>query len=439
MEDLLREIFETAVKWLEGNETWLKPISYIVSPILAGVAFWGTSRTRDRMDRQNKRLGILKSSTRGAQQQAETSRRLALEENVRLRTAQIRITKLEEDLRRITEGGQQLWKLRDNKPFERYKEWYWTPEGAKVVTFGNLKGGVGKTTLAANFAAYLSLQKLKVLLIDLDFQGSLSNNLLLAAGYEEVESKTEMLLDDGANLVTLERAKLHLTPAIDRGWLVPASYPFAQAESRLLMQWLLPISGQDPDIDVRYRLANALLRPEVRQSYDLIIFDMPPRMSIGSVNALVASHYFVVPTILDKLSIEAIPQFLSQMKAIKSDLGLGLELAGVIASMTRVAALGGRDHEMLDLVRKSTGTWSAGQDYVLARNIPKRSAIAAVAGESVAYNIPNAPGNVIRHLFDPLFAELLTRIGLKPPAEHVRLLEELRDRIARGVTEPEEV
>jgi len=425
VEELLSEIGDSLLRWLEHHEIWLKPLSLIVSPILAGIAFYGTIRTRIRMDRQSKRLGMLKKAARTAEEKAEASRRQALAENEKLRTSYVRITKLEEDLRRITEGGQKLWKLRGNSPFEKYKEWYWTPEGAKVVTFGNLKGGVGKTTLAANFAAYLSSLRKNVLLIDLDYQGSLSNGLMLAAGYEEVESRAEMLLEDGANLITLERAKIHLEPAVARGWLVPASYPFAEAESRLLMQWLLPISGEDHEIDVRYRLASALLRPEVRSGYDVIIFDMPPRMSIGAVNALVASHYFVVPTILDKLSIEAIGQFLSQMKAVKQDLGLGLDLAGIVPSMTQQNNYVPRERDMLGLVREATKEWDPDREFILARNIPRRAAIAAAAGESVPYDQLTA-------MFDPLFTEILTRIGIKPPDDQVALLDALRLQRADG-------
>jgi cellulose biosynthesis protein BcsQ len=60
-------------------------------------------------------------------------------------------------------------------------------------------------------------------------------------------------------------------------------------------------------------------------------------MTLGSINALVASHYFLVPSILDKLSAEAVAQFLANMKAIKKDLSLDLDLAGIIGCMTRLA------------------------------------------------------------------------------------------------------
>lgn len=51
-----------------------------------------------------------------------------------------------------------------------------------IIMVANLKGGVGKTTLTANLAAFFSERGKRVLLIDCDYQGSLSNMLLSADG-----------------------------------------------------------------------------------------------------------------------------------------------------------------------------------------------------------------------------------------------------------------
>lgn len=55
-----------------------------------------------------------------------------------------------------------------------------------IIMVANLKGGVGKTTLAANLAAYFSGSGKRVLLVNVDYQGSLSNMLLSADGVEQV-------------------------------------------------------------------------------------------------------------------------------------------------------------------------------------------------------------------------------------------------------------
>jgi cellulose biosynthesis protein BcsQ len=100
-----------------------------------------------------------------------------------------------------------------------------------------------------------------VLLVDLDYQRSLSNMLILAIEREEVESRAAPLLAEDADLAAVDKANIHLAPKLNRAWLVPANYTFAQAENRLLLQWLLL---QEGGIDVRYRLARALLRPELK-------------------------------------------------------------------------------------------------------------------------------------------------------------------------------
>jgi cellulose biosynthesis protein BcsQ len=214
----------------------------------------------------------------------------------------------------------------------------------------------------------------------------------------------DLLFDEDANLATMERARVHLVPKLNRGWLVPANYTFAQLENRLLLKWLLQ---QDGGLDVRYRLANAVLRPEVRQSYAAIILDMPPRMTLGSINALVASHAFVVPTILDSLSVEAVGQFLTNVKAIKNDLQLDLDLAGIVGMMTRQATPSDRENRGLELARESGTIWKESTDYVFKTTLPRRVAIADAAGEDVAYL---SERGALQEIFNPLFEEICTAV-----------------------------
>jgi len=81
----------------------------------------------------------------------------------------------------------------------------------RIITVANLKGGVEKTTLAANLAAYFD-RKLgkRVLVIDADFQGSISSLLMGAAGIEEITSNTEALLTEGAQSSDFQRSLVHL-------------------------------------------------------------------------------------------------------------------------------------------------------------------------------------------------------------------------------------
>ena len=231
--------------------------------------------------------------------------------------------------------------------------------------------------------------------------------LMLAIEREEVASSVDRLFAPTANFITLDQASVHLVPKINRGWLIPASYEFAQIENQLLLKWLLKDDG---GVDVRYRLANILLRPEVRRRYKAIILDMPPRLTLGSVNALVASHYFLVPTVLDKLSVEAVPQFLTSVKTIKKDLGLEIELAGIVGCMTRLQNPSGKEVDALELARDGGSAWKSDTDFVFKTTLPRKVSIANAAGTDVAYFMQDGSGNDLQTLFDPLFEEICGRI-----------------------------
>ena len=226
--------------------------------------------------------------------------------------------------------------------------------------------------------------------------------LMLAIEREEVESHIDWLLDENANLATIDRAAIHLVPKLSQAWLVPANYTFAQMENRLLLKWLLQ---QDGGLYVRFRLAHALLRPEVRRRYAAIIFDMPPRMTLGSINALVASHAFVVPTVLDTLSVEAVGQFLTNMNAIKDDLNLDIDLAGIVGMMTRTEKPSATEQRGLELAREQGAVWREEADFVFNTTLPRRVSIANAAGVDIAYfgNDGNGP---LKDVFDPLFQEI---------------------------------
>lgn len=403
---MFSELWDFFVKLFENP--FVRIISYVVSPILAILAFVWNRRDRREIIEKSAELGRLDT-------EVEHAHALLREEQHKLQIAGdeiaqrgAEIAKLEGDLRKITDGSNALWNLRPAPSFDAHRASLWDPAGARIVTIGNLKGGVGKTTLAANFAAYVSeTLKEPVLLIDLDYQGSLSNMLMLAIEREDVASNVDRLFEAGANLATLEEASVHLVGKLNRGWLVPANYSFAQLENRLLLSWLLQ---EDGGVDVRHRLANVLLQPEVRRGYKVIVLDMPPRMTLGAVNALVASHFFIVPTVLDKLSAEAVAQFLTTVRAIKSDLGLEIELAGIVGCMTRAKDLTGNEPRALELARVGGHVWKPEIDHVFKTTLPRKVAIGNAAGEDVAYFAKDRASVPLQSLFDPLFAEICEKI-----------------------------
>jgi cellulose biosynthesis protein BcsQ len=361
------------------------------------------------LSRKSETIGELNSDLRARTAELGASKQRLEEQTTELKLEANRVALLDANLRRVTDGGNELWKAYPARPFPQYYEWLRAPQGAKIVTIGNLKGGVGKTTIAANLAAYISTKREKpVLLIDLDYQGSLSNMMMFAAGIEEVPSLVNDLFVHDASLETIDKASIHLASVLSRAWIVPASYTLGSVEGNVLFKWLME---PDQKIDARYLLARQLLQPSVRQRFSMIIIDMPPRMTLGAVGALVASHHLIVPSALDKMSAEAVLQFLSMTRAIKADLDLDLDLLGAVGSLSRQDKLS--SNETLSWSRigeHCQKTWGVDKEFRFNRTIPRKERIAEAAGETVAYAVPGQKGDDARKLFDALGDEIWLRM-----------------------------
>jgi chromosome partitioning protein len=220
-----------------------------------------------------------------------------------------------------------------------------------VLMIATSKGGVGKTTLAGSLAAHFALQwtqrreepnadrPLRVLVIDQDFQGSFST-LTVSIGRRYVQPSKANRLASGE----LSNGQLcyEAEPLSQDGMIpsltistIPAYYDLAQAENRLIIEWLFPLSDhsllvrlfsllrlRDPDPprtkkDLRYLLAEALLHPQVQANYDLVIIDAPPRLTTAHMQSMCASTHLLIPTILDGLTGDSVARYLDQVATHK--------------------------------------------------------------------------------------------------------------------------
>ncbi len=285
--------------------------------------------------------------------------------------------------------------------------------GIPIVTIANLKGGVGKTTITANLAAYFTHIGKRALLIDLDYQGSLTATLLTTTGKVADFTGTqtaERFLQGDANAANLKGAIIDLDPTLSCG-LVPSYYELQQGEDTLMLSWLAGLEARD----IRFSLSRVLADPLIQSTYDLVLIDAPPRLTAGFINALCASTHLFIPAILDKLSAEAATYFARQVVALADPLWPDIILGGVIPSRTS-----GLTNDTLNpyeaaianyLDRELNVLWGHPEAVLRHAKIPNGEVFARVAGHDIAFYAGHEPA---RARLLALGAAIGTVIGVNP-------------------------
>jgi len=275
------------------------------------------------------------------ERRSEVNLRLALEQISRLsgpldaRSAEIaaenaHLNSKLELLRASSRGdGSEFWS-RKVDPLKRLADYErGLRNSIPLMLFANQKGGVGKTTLSTNLAAYFASRGERTLIVDLDYQGSATSLLLAQAGQrpDEFPSMIDFLFTDKLNDLWDSVA---IQTAADNLDYISCWYTFEKLERHLEYAW----AAGDTTDDIRYRLARALLSRQVQDTYDRVVIDAPPRMTTGFINGLCASTHLFVPTVVDNVSAVAVGTFASQFKKLRDATNTVVDFSCVVGTMT---------------------------------------------------------------------------------------------------------
>lgn len=261
-----------------------------------------------------------------------------------------------------------------------------------IITIANMKGGVGKTTLTANLAAYLDAKGkngkgAKILIIDFDYQGSLSQTVLASANISRMGSVVDDLIREGKSMGAILEGSQSLHPALSNSRILTCYYEFSDTETHEMVDWLSALrNGQQPD-DVRFRLTQLLQSDVVQNQFDYVMIDAPPRFSTGAINALCASTHLLVPTVLDQMSAEAVVYFSRDVTAMKKELFPEIKLIGVVPTLVyQATGFTEREERIVDYINASIRPYWGVRDAVLKEAfVPRKNAIGDISGDGVGY------------------------------------------------------
>ena len=206
---------------------------------------------------------------------------------------------------------------------------------AKVISIINYKGGVGKTTVTLQLGIGLAtLHNKKVLMVDLDPQCSLSlstvDEYYWADWLKRHGSIVGVLASFYANKKAVINTDWIIQNALNRSWdsmpgstpnldLLPSHLDLPDYEMRLMSMRRGFFAFSSSFYIRRYLLLREALTG-LRQRYDYILFDCPPNIYLIARTAIIASDYFLVPTIPDFISCYGISFIIEHIRKMQKDM-----------------------------------------------------------------------------------------------------------------------
>ncbi len=241
---------------------------------------------------------------------------------------------------------------------------------AKVYSISNQKGGVAKTVSSVNLGIGLAREGRRVLLVDIDPQGSLTASL----GYPQPDQMEVTLSTLMAKIIADEPIEpgegiLHQSEGVD---LIPANIELSGMEVTLV------------NTMSRETILQEYLKM-VKDSYDIIILDCTPSLGMLTINALAAADEVLIPIQPQYLSIKGLEQLIRTIARVKRQINPGLTIGGILITMADMRTNYTKD--IIQLLRETYGGRIRIFEHIIPMSV--RAAETSAEGKSIYLHDPS--------------------------------------------------
>ncbi|MGD9732885.1 MAG: ParA family protein [Desulfamplus sp.] len=261
----------------------------------------------------------------------------------------------------------------------------------KIISISNQKGGVGKTTTAVNLSASLAQKGKRTLIVDCDPQANATTAIRIN------KSSLDYSLYHGL----IGEAKLSdiiQTTAMENLMIAPSDVELIGFEVEMMAA-----KGREEILKRLLSTANDYLAESdtnISGTFDYLIIDCPPSLSLLTLNALTAADSVIIPLQSEFLALEGVGQLIKTIKLIKQSFNPSLKIEGILMTM-----FDKRTNLSRQVAQDAEGYF---KELLFKTKIPRSIKL----GEAPSYGMPVItydPASIASHSYLELADELIAR------------------------------